>query len=86
MRGDSQQCHLTVEQLGRSGDGMVRYEGRSYYIPGTLPGEQLHLRFHHESVELLGWDHYAPERVNPPCSLAGRCGGCTLQQDRKSVV
>lgn len=79
MRGDSQQCHLTVEQLGRSGDGMVRYEGRSYYIPGTLPGEQLHLRFHHESVELLGWDHYAPERVVPPCSLAGRCGGCTLQ-------
>ncbi len=79
MMEGSTQAHATVEQLGRSGDGMVRHNGQVWYIPGTLPGERLHLRFHNGQVELLERESSAAERVTPPCSLADRCGGCALQ-------
>ena len=79
MMETSTQVHTTVEQLGRSGDGMVRHEGRVWYIPGTLPGERLHLRFHDGEAELLERESTSPHRVEPPCSLSDLCGGCALQ-------
>ncbi|MCX5615911.1 class I SAM-dependent RNA methyltransferase [Bombella sp. TMW 2.2559] len=79
MMETSTQSRATVEQLGRSGDGMVRHDGQTWYIPGTLPGEQLHLHFHDGQVELLDRESSASERVTPPCSLAEHCGGCALQ-------
>lgn len=79
MTSSPLQCHATVELLGRSGDGMVRHANQSFYIPGTLPGEQLHLRLTDGKAELIERETDAPNRVVPLCSLANTCGGCALQ-------
>lgn len=70
---------LKVQTLGASGDGLVSYEGKNYYIPLTLPEEELYLRFHHDDVELLERKSDSPFRTTPPCTLFGECGGCSLQ-------
>lgn len=73
------QEHLQIDQLGHSGDGLLRYDGHIFYIPGTLPGEHIHVRFHETTVELIKRESDAPTRVKPPCPLFDRCGGCSLQ-------
>ncbi|MXV35437.1 MULTISPECIES: class I SAM-dependent RNA methyltransferase [unclassified Saccharibacter] len=79
MTATSSQQHLQIEQLGHSGDGLLRYEGQVFYIPETLPGEKVHVRFNGSHCDLLARESDSPERVTPVCALAEPCGGCTLQ-------
>lgn len=67
--------------VGQAEDGA---ETRVWFVEGALPGERVRavidkshkrwLRGH--AVEILD---AAPERVEPPCPLADRCGGCSWQ-------
>lgn len=79
-----------IEGLGRSGDGLVRHEGQSFYIPGTLPGEKLRIRLTQEHGETHAECHevltISPERAVPPCNLFGDCGGCALQHMQPSAM
>ncbi len=79
-----QHLELTVDDLDLEGRGVGRREGQVIFVPGGLPGERLRVRLRHqgrrhwqgEIQELL---EAAPERRRPPCILAERCGGCSLQ-------
>ena len=72
---------LTIEKLVPGGDGMARHEGRVVFVPGTLPGEEVSVKFGERKkdfaratvVEII---KASPDRIPPPCPVAGTCGGC----------
>ncbi len=70
--------------LSHDGQAVVRRDGQVVFVPGGLPGEMLRLRLRHRSrnhwtADLLAVLDASPERRRPPCILADRCGGCSLQ-------
>lgn len=75
---------LTVERLASDGRGIAFVDGRSWFVSGALPGEQVRARVlaaRSKVVDAIAEriERPAPERVEPFCALAGTCGGCTLQ-------
>jgi 23S rRNA (uracil1939-C5)-methyltransferase len=81
-RGDTIQ--LTIDDLAFGGEGVGRLDGYVVFVRGGLPGDTLQVRLTEargrygrgliEAVETA-----SPDRVDPPCPLFGRCGGCRLQ-------
>ncbi|AEF80818.1 class I SAM-dependent RNA methyltransferase [Leadbettera azotonutricia] len=73
-----------VEAIAAGGAGFARHEGRSVFAELTAPGDLARLRI---SEEKRGWIKAeleeiiepSPLRVNAPCPLYARCGGCSLQ-------
>ncbi len=78
---------LTIEKLVPGGDGLARHEGKVIFLPATLPGEKVRARITEskkdfaraETVEVL---ETSPMRQEPPCPVAGICGGCDWQHIR----
>jgi 23S rRNA (uracil1939-C5)-methyltransferase len=76
---------LTIESLAQGGDGVGREPGgRVVFVPFTAPGDRVRVRlvrirprFAHGVVEALLAP--GPSRVEPPCEVFGRCGGCAWQ-------
>lgn len=76
----------TAEITGYTAEGMgvARLEGRVVFVPGTIRGERWTVRLEKvtknvawaRGVELLAG---SPERLEPDCPLAGRCGGCQFR-------
>lgn len=75
---------LNIEKLSFGGDGIGRHEGLVYFVPFAAPGDRLKVRITEkkknfaraEIVEIL---QSGPSRVQAPCPVFGRCGGCTWQ-------
>ncbi len=75
---------IDITDLGENGEGIGRHEGMAVFVPGALPGERITARIktqkknyaHGRLVEILT---PSPDRVNPPCEIAGQCGGCQIQ-------
>jgi len=70
---------VTVERLAQSGEGVVRLDGQTFGLGGTLPGEVLQVRREGSALHLLALETPSPERVEAACSVVARCGGCTWQ-------
>ena len=75
---------ITIDTVGRRGDGVGRWQGRPVFVPRTLPGEQARVRLledRHDGIaaQLLGVQAPSAERAAPPCPFYDRCGGCSLQ-------
>ncbi|MGE0623490.1 MAG: methyltransferase domain-containing protein [Pseudomonadales bacterium] len=75
---------LNIESLSHDGKGLARIGGKVAFVAGALAGEvvsaelaQRHRRF--DEYRLLEVLEASADRVNPPCPLIGRCGGCDLQ-------
>ena len=76
--------HITVESLAHDGRGVARLDGKTVFIDGALPGEEVGFeyrssrrRFDEGRVTEI---HVAsPQRVTPRCPHFGICGGCSLQ-------
>ncbi|NNC99207.1 MAG: 23S rRNA (uracil(1939)-C(5))-methyltransferase, partial [Gammaproteobacteria bacterium] len=74
----------TVADLSHDGRGVVKVEGRVYFVPGVLPDEQITFKPRKKrrgqfAGELTSIDQPSPDRVEPACRYFGVCGGCTLQ-------
>ena len=79
-----QQLEGVVCGLSHDGQGVVRHGGQVLFAPGGLPGESVRLRLRHRSrshwsADLLAVLQPSPGRRRPPCILADRCGGCSVQ-------
>ncbi len=73
-----------AESVGTNGEGIVRHEGVTFFVPACLPGEKVRFKV----LKIKGNIGYgkveeiltpAEERVRPKCPVFMRCGGCCLQ-------
>ena len=73
-----------TDALSSNGEGIVRHEGVTFFVPYCLPGEKVTFRVlkvkdgigYGKAEEILT---PAEERVRPVCPVFSRCGGCQLQ-------
>jgi len=77
---------LEVEAFGADAVGVCRHgeTGLVVFVPGALPGERIRARIvkvekRHAFARLEGIDRPSPDRVQPPCLVYRRCGGCAAQ-------
>jgi len=71
---------VTIEKWVYGGDALARLDGRVVLAPFVLPGETARLNVGEDiHAELREVTAPAPERVEPPCPLFTRCGGCQYQ-------
>jgi 23S rRNA (uracil1939-C5)-methyltransferase len=80
---------VVIRDLAHGGAGVGKAvdseESRVWFVEGGLPGERVRVALDVEhkrwlrghALEIL---EAAPERVEAPCPIADRCGGCTWQQ------
>ncbi len=77
-------CDLVITDLSHDGQGIGRSGDAVVFVPGALPGEQVRVRLVHRArrhwlAELELVIVASDQRCRPPCILADRCGGCSLQ-------
>ena len=70
--------------MADDGRGVARVDGKTTFIHGALPGEQVRFRYlnrrrSHDEGQVVSVLRAAPERVEPRCMQYGVCGGCSLQ-------
>ncbi len=70
---------LTIEHLGRRGEGVAHHEGAPVYVPYGLPGETVLVERDGERGTILDLLAPRPDRVAPICPHYGTCGGCAVQ-------
>jgi 23S rRNA (uracil1939-C5)-methyltransferase len=81
-RGD--RLELDVETLASSGDGLCRHEGYTLFTPGGLPGDRvlgkvIKITPRFGVVDVLKRIELSKDRVDPPCPVFFKCGGCKFQ-------
>ncbi|MBQ2740942.1 MAG: 23S rRNA (uracil(1939)-C(5))-methyltransferase RlmD [Clostridia bacterium] len=70
--------------IGSNGEGIVRHEGITFFVPACLPGEKVRFRVL-KVKDGIGYGKIeeiltpAEERVREKCPVFLRCGGCKLQ-------
>ncbi|MEM9278066.1 MAG: TRAM domain-containing protein, partial [Pseudomonadota bacterium] len=72
-------AEVTIDYLGRQGDGIAREADSQIYVPFTLPGERVSVSGKGQRRGLVELHKKSPERIEPVCSHFGTCGGCQLQ-------
>src|SRR6476646_6650405 len=75
---------LTITDVAFGGKGVARHEGKVYFVPFTIPGEEVSARVMRQKknfgeAELLKVEKPAADRVAPRCPYFGLCGGCSYQ-------
>ena len=73
-----------VSGLSQEGAGVIAGEGKTVFVAGALPGEQVSFERRkkhrqYDEAALVEVIEAAPTRVTPRCSAFGVCGGCALQ-------
>ncbi|WP_268797382.1 23S rRNA (uracil(1939)-C(5))-methyltransferase RlmD [Pseudomonas huanghezhanensis] len=76
---------LTIERLANDGRGIAFVEGRTWFVAGSLAGEEVEARVlgaHGKIVEARTERVFTPSAMRrpAPCVHFGRCGGCSVQQ------
>lgn len=73
-----------VTAMGTNGEGIIKHEGITFFVPACLPGEKVRFKV----LKIKGNIGYgkveeiltpAEERVREKCPVFSRCGGCALQ-------
>jgi len=73
-----------VLSLGTEGEGIIKEGGITFFVPFCYIGEKVRVR----ALKIKGVIGYgrveevltpSPYRVEPPCPVFGKCGGCQLQ-------
>jgi 23S rRNA (uracil1939-C5)-methyltransferase len=74
---------VSVTSFGSKGEGIGRLDGKTLFIDGALPGEEVTVEIESEKPRWArGKLHEilkpSAHRVAPPCPYFDRCGGCQL--------
>lgn len=75
---------LNIERLAHDGRGIAFVEGRTWFVSGALPGEQVQVqvlsaRSKVVEAQVVALHSRSSQRIEPKCQWVGQCGGCTLQ-------
>jgi 23S rRNA (uracil1939-C5)-methyltransferase len=81
---ENKKREAVVDDLSHDGRGVLKLDGKVYFVPGALPGERIEFepfrkRRGQFTGRLLSVLSASPHRVQPACEYFGTCGGCTLQ-------
>lgn len=76
--------NVVIESVDVSGNGIARIDGKTVFVPDTLPCEEVKIEIYKKKknfdfgriVEIITT---SPDRVIPECKNFGVCGGCSLQ-------
>jgi 23S rRNA (uracil1939-C5)-methyltransferase len=79
----SQQITLQIKRIGIYGEGIGEWEGKTVFVLGALPGEEVVAEVKEEKktflrARLVKRLTESPHRRVPICPVFGRCGGCQL--------
>ena len=80
----NEQYELDITDLGTDGEGIGKADGFTFFVEGALPGERVRIlavkvKKSYGYGKLLEVLTPSPHRVEPPCPVFRRCGGCALQ-------
>lgn len=80
----SELVRSTIESLSHEGRGVTRIEGKTVFVDGALPGEEVEFRYekkhrNYDEASAVNILVSSPDRVVPECPHFGTCGGCALQ-------
>lgn len=75
---------LHIEKAIYGGAGLARHEGKTIFVPFTLPGETVEAELRrskasYAEAQLTQILTPSPHRTPPPCQHYGACGGCHYQ-------
>ncbi|MEC9342804.1 MAG: RNA methyltransferase [Pseudomonadota bacterium] len=70
---------LTIDRLGRQGDGVALRDGEAVHVPFALPGETVSVAGKGKRARLEAVLAASPSRQEAICRHFGTCGGCRLQ-------
>ena len=75
---------IVIDTLTQGPYGLGRHDGKVILVPGTAPGDVADVRIIEDRKryalgELISLEESSQSRVAPPCTYAGRCGGCSWQ-------
>lgn len=80
----NEDCVITIEDMGNDGEGIGKYKGYTLFVKNALVGDTVRVRAmkckkNYGYARLIEIIEPSPYRVEPKCSIAFQCGGCTLQ-------
>ncbi len=75
---------IEITTLAHGGDGIGRVDGKTVLVEGAIPGDVVLVEIHSEKPRFARGRVTevvvaSPHRVEAPCPVFGRCGGCGLQ-------
>ena len=75
---------VEIEDIGNDGEGIGKVDGYTLFVKGAVVGDVAKVKvlkakktYGYAKVEEL--INPSPDRVEPKCAVAGKCGGCQLQ-------
>src|SRR5262249_38078706 len=75
---------LKAEALVHGGEALARHDGRVVFLRGAAPGDTVEAELsgegRFERARALRVLERGGARVDPPCAIVDRCGGCPVQQ------
>ncbi len=81
---DNPILQATIESLDQEGRGVAHVDGKTIFIDGALPNEQVRyqsqqIKPSYEVAKTIEVLKQSNQRVTPKCPHYGLCGGCKLQ-------
>ena len=79
-----EEIEFKIENLAYGGDGVGRIEGFPVFVPHSAPGDEVMVKIARVTKKYAVGSikkviNSSPDRVEPPCPIYHRCGGCQLQ-------
>ncbi|MCK0472312.1 23S rRNA (uracil(1939)-C(5))-methyltransferase RlmD [Halalkalibacter sp. APA_J-10(15)] len=78
------QLHVTIQDLTHEGAGVAKVDGYTLFVPKALPGEKVNIKVvkvnkGYGFARVIHIEEESLHRVEPPCTIYERCGGCQMQ-------
>src|SRR5688572_22040834 len=75
---------LLIHDIGTKGEGIGKLGGLTVFVDGALPKDTVQVdiitqKKNYAVGKLTKLVSPSPDRVKPPCPVAGTCGGCQIQ-------
>jgi len=75
---------VTITDIGSEGNAIARVDDMVLFVPGMIPGDVIDVRVTKKKKRYMEGVALAvttpsPQRITPPCSHFGVCGGCRWQ-------
>ena len=76
-----QQIEVEITGIAFGGKGVVRVNGMAVFVEQAVPGDKALIRIirkkkKYAEARVLQLIEPSPQRINPPCTYSGFCGGC----------